>query len=109
MINCNKLDAIMLELGHTENLRGTGYVRLGVEMYEPGISMTKEVYPAIAAAANTTPSRVERAIRHSVESAWSRCDWEVQHQFFGWSVDPEKGKPTNGEYIARLARLCRED
>lgn len=109
MVNEQKLDNIMLQLGHTENIKGTGYIRLAVRMYGPGCErMSKEVYPAIAKAADTTASRVERAMRHSIASAWSRGDTDAQLRYFGYTVDPNKGTPTVGEYVARMARLCRQ-
>lgn len=108
MIDEKKLDECMLELGHPENQLGAGYIRLGVPLYDAGCrSMTKELYPAIARAADTTPSRVERAIRHSIETAWTRGSREAQYRMFGFSIDPNTGKPTVGEYVARMARLCR--
>lgn len=109
MINEAKLDNVLLELGHDDFNRGTAYIRAGVKLYEGGKRMmTKELYPAIAKAHGTSGSRVERLIRHSVEKAWARNDWETQLRYFGHSVDPDNGKPTNGEYIARLAAICRE-
>lgn len=105
----NKLDQIMMDLGHTDNLRGTGYLREAARIYRPGMSITKELYPAIAAAANSTPERVERAMRHSIETAWQRGSYALQYQYFGYSVDPQKGRPTVSEYVARMARLCNED
>lgn len=108
MIDEKKLDECMLELGHPENHLGAGYIRLGVPLYDAGCrSMTKELYPAIARAANTTPSRVERAIRHSIETAWMRGNPDAQRRLFGYSIDPYTGKPTVSEYVARMARLCR--
>jgi len=109
-INKQKMDDIMLDLGHAENLLGTGYLRLGIEFYSNGMTrMTKELYPAIAKAANSTPARVERAMRHSIETAWDRGSELTQLRYFGWSVNPEKGAPTVGEYVARMARVCHED
>ncbi len=107
-INEQKLDGIMLELGHAENIKGTEYIRIGCALYERDMAMTKEFYPAIAKAANTTPSRVERAMRHSITSAWSRGSMDAQLKYFGHTVHPDKGAPTVGEYVARMARLCRE-
>lgn len=110
MINTQKLDKMMLELGHTENLKGTGYLRQGVALYDGGCTrMTKELYPALAEAAGSTPARVERAMRHSIESAWNRGSNEAQLRFFGYTVHPDKGTPTVGEYLARVARICHED
>lgn len=110
MINAQKLDSAMLELGHTENLKGTGYIREGVERFHNGcVRMTKELYPAIAKAAGSTATRVERCMRHSIESAWGRGNIDAQRHYFGYSVSPERGVPTVGEYIARMARVCGEN
>lgn len=109
MIDARKLDECMMELGHPENQLGAEYIRMAVPMYESGLRhMTKELYPGIAAAANTTPSRVERAIRYSIETAWNRGSPEAHNRMFGNSIDPDTGKPTNSEYLARMARLCRD-
>lgn len=109
MFDKAKLERMMLELGHPENLLGTEYLRIGAEMYRPGIAVTKELYPAIAKLANTTPARVERNMRHSISTAWSRGSWEAQQRYFGSSVSPDRGVPTVGEYVARVARVCREN
>lgn len=109
-INKQKLEEIMLDLGHAENLLGTGYLRHGVELYDQGMRrMTKELYPAIAEMTGSTPTRVERAMRHSIETAWDRGSELTQLQYFGWSVNPDKGAPTVGEYVARMARVCHAD
>lgn len=108
-IDEKKLDEVMLELGHTENIKGTGYIRIAAALYERGMAMTKELYPAIAKAANTTPSGVERALRHSITSAWGRGSTEAQLKYFGHTVHPDKGAPTVGEYLARIVRVCGAD
>lgn len=108
MINERKLDEILLELGHDDFNRGTAYIREAARYYQPGMAMTKELYPALAKAHDTSPARVERCMRHSIEKAWGRNDFHVQQRYFGWSVDPERGKPTVGEYVARLSKICRE-
>lgn len=109
MVDIKKMEKMLMEMGHPDNLLGTEYLRHAIPAYTRGMSITKELYPGIARAVGTTPQRVERAIRHSIEVAWSRNDYEVQLRYFGGSIDPQRGKPTNGEYIARLERLCRED
>ena len=109
MANLKKLDEIMSELGHQERHVGTGYIREAVSIYERGMSMTKDLYPALAKAAGTTPSRLERAMRHSITSAWARGNTDAQHRLFGYSVDPERGSPMVSEYVARMARICRDD
>ena len=104
----NKLDKLMNELGHPDNIRGTRYLRAAVQDYRPGMSITKELYPGIAKAEGTTASRVERAMRHSIDRAWERGNIDAQQKWFGYSVDPRKGRPTVGEYVARMARICDE-
>lgn len=104
----NKIDKLMNELGHPENIRGTRYLRAAVQDYRPGMSITKELYPGIAASEGTTPSRVERAMRHSIDRAWERGNCDVQNKWFGYSIDPQKGRPTVSEYVARMARIYRE-
>lgn len=109
MINEPYLDNVLLALGHDDYNRGTAMLREAVKVYDDGARMmTKEVYPAVAKRYGTTPSRVERNIRHSIDKAWNRGDEVTRMQFFGYSVNPETGKPTAGEYTARLARICRE-
>ena len=109
MINERKIDDILLELGYPEHLSGTEALRAAVRLYRPGMAVTKELYPAIAAAVNSTPARVERAIRHATECAWDRQGYGSDSRFFGNTISPEKGRPTNIELIARLERLCREN
>ena len=107
-MNEQKLDDILLELGHDDFNAGTALLRKSVRAYEPGMSITKELYPGIARSVGSSAARVERNIRHSIEKAWQRCPHEVQIKYFGSSINPETGKPTNGEYIARLRRLTRD-
>ena len=65
--------------------------------------MTKALYPMVAKRYNTTPSRVERAIRHAIEVAWDRGDIEILQKYFGYTVSNAKGKPTNSEFVALIA------
>ena len=110
MVNKEKMDQIMLELGHTENLSGTGYLRLAICLYEERArQISGELYPAIAQAVNATPTQVERCMRHSIEKAWARGNTAAQHRYFGYSVSFDSGRPTVGEYVARMARLCHEN
>jgi two-component system response regulator (stage 0 sporulation protein A) len=69
--------------------------------------ITKELYPAIAKKCNTTPSRVERAIRHAIEVAWNRGRVDAIDSLFGYTVSGHKGKPTNSEFIALIADRLR--
>lgn len=108
-INDQKLENVLLDLGHPDHIKGTRYIRIGVLLYQPDISMTKEFYPAIAEIAETTASRVERAMRHSIATAWLRGNTDAQQRYFGYTVNPARGVPTVGEYIARIARVCSEN
>ena len=65
--------------------------------------ITKELYPSIANKYNTTSSRVERAMRHAIEVSWSRGDYDLMDEIFGHSVDFDRAKPTNSEFLATLA------
>ena len=69
--------------------------------------ITKELYPDIARKFSTTVSRVERAIRHAIEVSWNRGDWDLMEEVFGNSVDIDKAKPTNSEFIATVADKLR--
>lgn len=105
-----KLDKMLLDCGIRDCLVGTDYIRRGVYLYRPGMMMTKDLYPAIAAAVGSTASRVERAMRHAIETGFDRCGYSDQVMtMFGNTIDPSTGRPTNGEFIARLARLCHEN
>lgn len=70
-------------------------------------SITKILYPTIAKHFQTTPSRVERAIRHAIEVAWSRGRMETLEELFGYTVNTGKGKPTNSEFIALISDRIR--
>ena len=69
--------------------------------------ITKELYPSIAKKCNTTPSRVERAIRHAIEVAWNRGKIDAIDELFGYTINNHKGKPTNSEFIALIADRLR--
>ena len=105
------LRQILLELGAPDHLLGHPYVIQAVllvihdQMYINNI--TFGLYPQLAARFDTTAARVERAIRHLVEVTWSRGDMDVLMRYFGNTVSAEKGKPTNGEFIARLANAVK--
>ena len=70
-------------------------------------AITKEMYPQIAVKFNTTSSRVERAIRHAIEISWTRGDYDLMEEVFGHSVDYDRAKPTNSEFIATIADKLR--
>lgn len=106
------LRQVLLELGAPDHLLGHPYVVQAVllvlydQMYINNI--TFGLYPQLAARFDTTAARVERAIRHLIEVTWARGDLDVLARYFGNTVSPDKGKPTNGEFIARLANIVRQ-
>ena len=98
---------IIHEIGVPAHIKGYQYLReaiiLTINDMEIINAVTKVLYPEVARKFNTTPSRVERAIRHAIEVAWDRGDIEVLQKFFGYTVSNIKGKPTNSEFIAMIA------
>lgn len=103
---------ILLELGSPDHLVGHPYVveaiLLVVQDRTYIDSITFGLYPQLAAKFDTTASRVERAMRHLIEVTWTRGDLDVLNKYFGSTVSPEKGKPTNGEFIARIANVVKQ-
>lgn len=105
---------ILHELGIPSHIKGYQYIReailLAVENQDIINSITKTLYPTLATKFNTTPSRVERAIRHAIEVAWNRGQIEIHDKIFGYTVNSNKGKPTNSEFIAMIAdKLMMEE
>ena len=98
---------IIHEIGVPAHIKGYQYLReaiiLTINDMDVINAVTKVLYPDVARKFNTTPSRVERAIRHAIEVAWDRGDIEVLQKFFGYTVSNIKGKPTNSEFIAMIA------
>ena len=99
------------ELGVPAHIKGYQYLReaimMSVEDMDMLNSITKILYPSIAKKFDTTPSRVERAIRHAIEVAWSRGKMETLDALFGYTINTGKGKPTNSEFIALIADKIR--
>lgn len=99
------------EIGVPAHIKGYQYLReaiiMSVEDSEMLNSITKILYPSIAKKYQTTSSRVERAIRHAIEVAWSRGNMEVLDSLFGYTISIGKGKPTNSEFIALIADKIR--
>ena len=99
------------EIGVPAHIKGYQYLREAIMMAvdDPGMisSITKILYPTIAKRFQTTSSRVERAIRHAIEVAWSRGRMETLDALFGYTIDTGKGKPTNSEFIALIADRIR--
>jgi two-component system response regulator (stage 0 sporulation protein A) len=99
------------QMGVPAHVRGYQYLRDAIIFVIKEMSLlgavTKELYPMIAEKYNTTPSRVERAIRHAIELAWDRGNVELMNKVFGYTIDVERGKPTNSEFIAMVADRLR--
>ena len=104
---------VLHELGVPSHIKGYQYIREGINLlyYNPDMigGITKELYPEIAEKFDTTVSRVERAIRHAIEVSWNRGDWDLMDEIFGHSVDIDKAKPTNSEFIVTIADKLRLD
>ena len=102
---------ILHELGIPSHIKGYQYIRDGIgiifERPETIGGITKELYPELAKKYDTTVSRVERAIRHAIEVSWNRGDWDLMEEIFGHSVDIDKAKPTNSEFIVTIADKLR--
>ncbi len=99
------------EIGVPAHIKGYQYLREAIQMSVNDMDMlgsiTKTLYPTIAAKYQTTPSRVERAIRHAIEVAWNRGRMETLDALFGYTINTGKGKPTNSEFIALIADKIR--
>lgn len=109
----NMVTSVIHEIGVPAHIKGYQYLReaimITVEDMDVINAVTKVLYPAVAKRFATTPSRVERAIRHAIEVAWDRGDLETLQKYFGYTVSNAKGKPTNSEFIAMIAdRLVLE-
>lgn len=102
---------IIHELGVPAHIKGYQYLREAIIMVTNNIDVinqiTKQLYPEIARKFKTTPSRVERAIRHAIEVAWARGQQDAVESIFGYTISAAKGKPTNSEFIAMIADKLR--
>ncbi|MGI6584376.1 MAG: sporulation transcription factor Spo0A [Gracilibacteraceae bacterium] len=102
---------IIHEIGVPAHIKGYVYLREAITMVVNNMELlsaiTKELYPSISRKFNTTPSRVERAIRHAIEVAWGRGRVDVINNLFGYTIHNVKGKPTNSEFIAMIADKLR--
>ena len=102
---------IIHELGVPAHIKGYQYLREAIIMVIRDIDVinqiTKQLYPEIAKKFKTTPSRVERAIRHAIEVAWARGQQDTVETIFGYTISAAKGKPTNSEFIAMIADKLR--
>lgn len=102
---------IMHQIGVPAHIKGYQYLReaiiLSINDGEMMSSVTKVLYPTVAKMYSTTSSRVERAIRHAIEVAWDRGDVDVLSSYFGYTIQSERGKPTNSEFIAMISDKLR--
>jgi len=102
---------VLHELGVPSHIKGYSYIRESILeiFFNPEMigGITKELYPKIANEFNTTVSRVERAIRHAIEVSWNRGNWDLMQEIFGYSVDIDRAKPTNSEFIVTVADKLR--
>lgn len=114
-----RVTKIIHQIGVPAHIKGYDYLRTAILMSVKDNnlihSITKSLYPSVARQYETTSSRVERAIRHAIEVAWDRGDYEVLNKFFGYTIQNSRGKPTNSEFIAMIAdnlrlqnKTCRE-
>ena len=105
------ISKMLHELGMPSHIKGYQYVREAISLIYENPEMvggiTKELYPELASKFDTTVSRVERAIRHAIEVSWNRGDWDLMEDIFGHSVDIDKAKPTNSEFIVTVADKLR--
>ena len=105
------ISEIMHQVGVPAHIKGYQYLReaiiLSIEDTEMISSVTKVLYPTVAKTFKTTPSRVERAIRHAIEVAWDRGDVDVLSSYFGYTIQNQRGKPTNSEFIAMISDKLR--
>ena len=104
---------VLHELGIPSHIKGYQYIREAIsivyERPETIGGITKELYPELASKFDTTVSRVERAIRHAIEVSWNRGSWDLMEDIFGHSVDIDKAKPTNSEFIVTIADKLKLD
>lgn len=102
---------LLKELGVPANINGYHHLRYAIELIMKDMNymnvITKKLYPDVAKQFNSTPSRVERAILHAIEVSWYKGNVELQNKLFGYTVDKDKGKPTNSEFLITVADwLC---
>jgi two-component system response regulator (stage 0 sporulation protein A) len=99
------------QMGVPAHVKGYQYLRDAIVSVVQDVSLlgavTKELYPMIAVKYQTTPSRVERAIRHAIELAWDRGNVDFMNKFFGYTINVDRGKPTNSEFVAMVADKLR--
>lgn len=105
------IDRALKDLGIPDHILGYSYlqVAIGAAVQEPELihAITGRLYPLVAERCGTSCVRAERSIRHAIEQGWLRCDLSMHDRYFGGKVSASRGKPTNAEFIARLANIIR--
>ena len=106
------IEALFMELGMPKSLKGRAYLSFILDHTVPSPALldalTTRLYPAVAERFSTSPAAVERCIRHAIESTWSRGDMAALEKLFGLSIDPDRGKPTNREFLAMVSQHLRQ-
>ena len=107
----SKVTSVLHNMGVPAHIKGYGFLRQSIIMAveDPQVIslVTKRLYPDIAKLNNTTASRVERAIRHAIEVAWDRGNVDVLNEYFGYTINNMRGKPTNSEFVAMISDKLR--
>lgn len=107
------ISKVLHELGIPSNIKGYQYIRDAINLVydDPALigGITKEIYPEIGNKYGQSVTRIERAIRHAIEVSWNRGDWDLMEEIFGHSVDIDRAKPTNSEFIVTIADKLRLD
>lgn len=106
-----RISEALREIGVPAHVKGFRSLREAIKILVNNENLvdyvTSDIYPQVAETLGTTPTRVERTIRHAIESAWDRGDLEVLQKWFGNTVSPSRGKPTNSEFIATVSDIIR--
>ena len=105
------IDQMLMELAVPDHLLGYGYLRTAIDLAvqdpEAVHYVTGILYPKVAQCHGATPQMVDRSVRHAIQCGWDHCDQEIRRHYFGPSVGQDRMKPTNSQYIARLANRIR--
>lgn len=106
-----RIERVLRDLGVADHWMGYAYLCTAVTILlqtpDAGHAITTVLYPQVARLHNTVPAAVERCIRHAVETGWMRCDYRTQEKYFGNQIDPDRAKPTNAQFMNRVANVVR--
>lgn len=108
-----RIDCVLRDLGIGDHLMGYAYLQtaIALTLHSPQMiyNMMTVLYPAVAAEHKTSVGAVERCMRNAIESGWDRCGWQAQSKYFGSQLDPDRGKPANALFVARIARYIQNE